>query len=274
MNPQLVTDLLVSASALAYAAATVGFFVHMTTRRGSRRAMDNGRRLMWLGVALNLAFIIYYSFAFRVCPVKTIHLGISLGAVAAALVYLLARKALRADALGIFVGPVALVFVLAARFVGIPEFSAAFRNKLLPLHISSNILGDAFFVLASGAAAMYLFQEHQLKAKRGMAVFGRIPPLETLDHATYRFLQIGFVFMTLGAVTGTFFVSKLATGTPGEILRVMFGYATWLVFSAVLLLRFTLGWRGKRAAYGTLAGFALSMLVVMLYLGKAGMDSR
>ena len=33
-------------------------------------------------------------------------------------------------------------------------------------------------------------------------------------------------------------------------------------------MRAALGWRGKRGAYGTLAGFALAMLVVALYLGK------
>jgi ABC-type uncharacterized transport system permease subunit len=68
-------------------------------------------------------------------------------------------------------------------------------------------------------------------------------------------------------------VSKLTVGTTSELLRILLGYMTWLVFSAVLVLRLTFGWRGKRAAYGTLAGFALSMFVVSLYLIKAGMNS-
>ena len=271
---ELISDAMVSIAALAYAASAIGFYVHMTARVGSERVIHIGRVLLAIGVAFNLAFVVCDSLTLRVCPVKTIQLGISLGAVAAAVVYLLARKALRVHALGVFIAPMALVFVVAARFIAVPEASLALGNKLLPVHVSSNILGDAFFLLASGAAAIYLFQEHQLKAKRGITILGRVPSLELLDRVAYRFLQVGFAFMTLGVVTGTFFISKLTGGTTGELLRALFGYVTWAVFSAVLILRFTLGWRGKRAAYGTLAGFALSMLVVTLYLGKAGMESR
>ena len=228
---------------------------------------------MWIGVLLNVAFVVHQSLASRVCPVKTIHLGISLGAVAAGLVVLLARKTLRVQALGTFIAPMALVFVLAARWIGVPELSGSLHSRLLPLHVSSNILGVAFLLLASGTASMYLIEARQLKAKRGASVFGRVAPLEALDRATYRFLRIGFVFITLGAVTGTFWVSKLTVGTPVELLRILLGYMTWVVFSAVLVVRLVLGWRGKRAAWGTLAGFVLSMFVVSLYLIQAGMNS-
>jgi hypothetical protein len=34
----------------------------------------------------------------------------------------------------------------------------------------------------------------------------------------------------------------------------------------VLLLRAAAGWRGRRAAYGTIAGFGFTVLVLLLYL--------
>jgi ABC-type uncharacterized transport system permease subunit len=40
-------------------------------------------------------------------------------------------------------------------------------------------------------------------------------------------------------------------------LAVAGAIAAWLVFGTALLLRRELGWRGKRAAHLTLAGFAL-----------------
>ena len=36
---------------------------------------------------------------------------------------------------------------------------------------------------------------------------------------------------------------------------------TWLVYGVFLLLRYELGWRGRRAAYLALAGFALVIVV-------------
>jgi ABC-type transport system involved in cytochrome c biogenesis permease subunit len=44
------------------------------------------------------------------------------------------------------------------------------------------------------------------------------------------------------------------------------GYVTWLLFAGVLLLRAAAGWRGRRAAYGTIAGFGCAMLVLLFYL--------
>jgi len=46
----------------------------------------------------------------------------------------------------------------------------------------------------------------------------------------------------------------------------VFGYVTWLVIAGVLFLRAAAGWRGRRAAYGTIAGFAFAVLVLVVYL--------
>jgi len=39
-----------------------------------------------------------------------------------------------------------------------------------------------------------------------------------------------------------------------------------VLFAAVLVLRAVAGWRGKRAAYGTIAGFVFAVLVLVVYL--------
>jgi ABC-type uncharacterized transport system permease subunit len=48
--------------------------------------------------------------------------------------------------------------------------------------------------------------------------------------------------------------------------RAAFGYLSWGLFGLVLLLRAAAGWRGRRAAYGTIAGFGFTVLVLLLYL--------
>jgi ABC-type uncharacterized transport system permease subunit len=270
VNPNLVSDLLIGAAACAYACSAAGFFVHLLRRRGAPRAARAARWLLIAAVALHAVFIVQYSLASRTCPVKTINLGVSLGAIAAALVYLAARRWLKIDGLGVFIAPIAFAFLLAGRFVGIGEVPSTVQSRLLPLHIAANVLGDSFFLLASGAAVLYLVQARQLKAKRGAPVFGRLPPLDALDRAAHGFLVVGFPLTTFGALSGTVWISKLHAGGPTAVLRVLLGYVAWVVFAGVLLLRLKLGWRGKRAAFGTLAGFALALVVLALYFVKSG----
>jgi len=270
VNHALLSDVVLGLAAFSYLGATVAFTLHLARRGGWEQATRTARWLLAIGVALHAVYLGYMGAARHVCPMKTIHLGISSAGVAAAFVYLVARRALKIYGLGVFVAPISLVFLLAGRFAAINQVSPALRGSLLPLHVSANVLGDALFVLASGAAAMYLFQERQLKAKRVGSVVGRLPPIDALDRAAHVFLAAGFLLATVGAATGTIWVAKLHVGTTPELLRVLLAYATWGVFSVVLLLRATLGWRGRRAAYGTLAGFALAMIVVLLYLFGAG----
>jgi ABC-type uncharacterized transport system permease subunit len=136
----------------------------------------------------------------------------------------------------------------------------------ITLHVLANLLGVALFLLAGGAAGLYLVQERRIKAKKLPAGRSVLPPLDTLDRAVHRFLVAGFPLLTLGIVSGTYWAQKLETGSPDEVMRTIFGYATWLLIAGVLLLRAAAGWRGRRAAYGTIAGLACATAVLVIYL--------
>jgi ABC-type uncharacterized transport system permease subunit len=74
-------------------------------------------------------------------------------------------------------------------------------------------------------------------------------------------------------VTGTFWARRLEMGHPDEIMRAVFGYATWLLIALVLVLRAAAGWRGRRAAYGTIAGLACAGIVLVIYLVRPALAS-
>ena len=97
-------------------------------------------------------------------------------------------------------------------------------------------------------------------------MFRRLPPLDVLDRAEHRFLLTGFPLLTIGILTGTFWARRVEAGVPSDVLRALFGYVTWLVIAGVLFLRAAAGWRGRRAAYGTIAGFVFAVAVLMVYL--------
>jgi ABC-type uncharacterized transport system permease subunit len=130
-------------------------------------------------------------------------------------------------------------------------------------------VGIALFTLAFSSAALYLIQEHLLKQKRIDGVFRRLPPLDVLDRAEHRFLLAGFPLLTIGIITGTLWARRVEMGSQSEVLRAVLGYVTWLVIAAVLFLRAAAGWRGRRAAYGTIAGFGFAVVILLFYLLRA-----
>ena len=121
-------------------------------------------------------------------------------------------------------------------------------------------------MLAFAAAVLYLLEDRRLKAKKLAGVVLRLPPLDVLERAEHRFLLAGFPLLTIGILTGTLWAYKVEAGSPSDTWRAAFGYVSWLTFALVLLLRAAAGWRGRRAAYGTIVGFGFSLVVLLIYL--------
>ncbi len=225
-----------------------------------------GPRLVAAGAALHGAHIVIASYVLHVCPVEGIHFPMSVASMSMCVAYVLARKRLRVEVAGAFIAPLALTSLLASRFVGGAEPGARIKGAILPFHVSASLFGIALFTLAFSAATLYLIQERLLKKKRIDGVFRRLPPLDVLDRAEHRFLLAGFPLLTIGIITGTLWARRVELGAPSEVLRAVFGYVTWLVIAGVLFLRAAAGWRGRRAAYGTIAGFSLAIVVLLFYL--------
>jgi ABC-type uncharacterized transport system permease subunit len=266
----MLAELAFYATVVAYTAAAALFFTHLATAGGAPRAGMAAPRMLALAGFLHGSYIVLASLLAHICPIKSIHFVASVAALAATGLYLVLRKRAHIQALGAFIAPAALTFVLGSRFVGGVEHPVG--GGLIAVHVTANVLGDALFLLATAAAVLYLIEERRLKQKRAARLFGKLPPLDALDRAEHRFLLTGFPLLTLGIVTGTVWAQKLEMGTPAEIARALFAYTTWVLFAGVLVMRAALGWRGRKAAYGTIAGFVFAVAVLVVYLvrGSAG----
>ena len=283
-----LTYLLMSLGALSYAGASALFFLQVARKDGrAPRASrpDEGEatrpshlreaapalapRLLAVSSLLHLAYITSASFVTHTCPVGSVHFVLSLVAITTGFGFTLARARATGpreniDALGLLVGPLGLAFLLGTFFLDKPAVSSSIGTVFLALHVLANVIGVALFFLAGAAAVLYLVQERRLKQKK-LARIGGLPPLDTLDRAVHRFLVSGFPLLTVGILSGTFWAYQLESGSTDEIMRIVFGYATWLLIALVLLLRVVAGWRGKRSAYGTLLGLTFAMGVIGVY---------
>ncbi|MGD0676763.1 MAG: cytochrome c biogenesis protein CcsA [Polyangiaceae bacterium] len=258
-----LANLLFAATVLAYLAASSLFVAELLGR--APRAARWAPGLVAIGVPLHAAHIVVWSIVLHVCPVEGIHFALSVASMFACLGYLFARTRYRIDAVGAFVAPQALAFLLASRFVGPVDNEPRLRSALLPFHVMSNLLGTALFTLAFAAAVGYLLQEHRLKHKQ-FEGFENLPPADALDRAEHRFLVAGFPLLTIGVLTGTLWAREVEAGGVAVIARALLSYSLWALVGSVLLLRAAAGWRGRRAAFGTIVGFGLTMLVLASYL--------
>ncbi|MFQ5851057.1 MAG: inner membrane protein YpjD [Candidatus Binatia bacterium] len=174
-------------------------------------------------------------------------------------VYLLVQFKYRLTVLGCFIAPLAFLMSLAAFTFGAGggELPPSLKTYWLPLHVTLALLGNAVFALAFGVSVVYLLQEYQLKNKKVTVLHKHYPSLESLDRLNYVFLVWGFPLMTLGIITGSMWArvhwGNYWSWEPRQISSAI----TWVLYGLLLHGRITAGWRGKKAAFWTIVGFAV-----------------
>ncbi len=285
---ELLSALTFTVAALLYGGASALFYldvlphgakgVPQRSPRAARPAETPRARVasgLLCAAALGHAgYVALASFVAHVCPIHSVHFLLSVASLFASAAFLTLRVRFRIDALGLLVSPLGLAFLLGTYFLGKPEPEPRLTPLFIALHVVTNLLGVALFILAGGAAVLYLVQERRIKDKRHTSRIGNLPPLDTLDTAEHRFLVAGFPLLTLGIVTGTYWAHKLEIGSPDEVMRTIFGYATWFLIGGVLLLRAAAGWRGRRSAYGTIAGLLCVTAVLVIYLVRPSTEAH
>jgi len=158
-----------------------------------------------------------------------------------------------------------LVFVMT--LVGAMERPVAIltgaRETWLAIHIVLVLAGYAALAIMAAASVFYLIQERRLKTKQSLRLFEKLPPLATLDDLVSRYLEYGFVFITLGVIIVFLGYGGRWIGEP----RVAISLLTWALLLATLYLRTTAGWRGRRAAAMALAVVVCSAITWVAHIG-------
>lgn len=246
-------------AAALYAAAGVALVAHLAGTARSQAALAWGTRLLTAAATLHgLHEALRWSAAGTGALLGTALSSLALLGVAGFLV--LRRSNPRLDVTGAFVAPLTLLLLVASRAPG-ERPPGQLGGAVLVLHVASVLAGTAAFTLAFAMALAYLLQERQVKKKRLGGVFQRLPPLDVLDAVSYRCVAVGLPALTLGIVTG-FFVGARGAGV---VWQQYVGMGAWVLFAGVLVLRLAAGWRGRRAAIGTILGYATALVVLAGY---------
>jgi len=86
-----------------------------------------------------------------------------------------------------------------------------------------------------------------------------LPSAEALDRITYKTICIAFPLLTLMIAAGAYWANRAWGSYWNWDPKETWAAITWLVYAGYLHMRITRGWRGRRAAYFAILGFAVVM---------------
>ncbi len=249
---------------LVYAFSTIGYFVFFITQK------DKPGFLAFLsalaGCFLHFGLIVYRSFAIKSLAVSNLYESLNFFALVLLVVYLISERKHRQWCDGVFVLPLVLSLTVYAGFLNsaIVPLPPALKSPWMAAHVSFCFISYACFTLALIFAVMFLWQEKELKSRKAGGFFFRLPSLGFLDRLGYRVVVFGFIFLSLGIVSGSVWAQQAWGSFWSWDPKETWSLALWMLYLVYLHSRLMSGWRGKRSAYLAIIGFGIMLFT---YLG-------
>jgi cytochrome c-type biogenesis protein CcsB len=196
----------------------------------------------------------------------------------AAIFFLYVMIRYRAWALGVFVmGAVVVALGLAETIIytAAGQLVPALQSYWLDIHVTAMTLATGIFFVAAVLGVVYLAVDRYTRrvaagrAEPGHSVVRRLPSIEQLDRLTYRTVVFGFPVWTFGVIAGAIWADQAWGRYWGWDPVETWAFITWVLYAAFLHARATAGWRGRRAHYIQLLGFAslmFNILVVQVFI--------
>ena len=222
-----------------------------------------------VGVLLHFVSVIEEGLITGHCPIANLYETMSLCALIVMALFLVVHWRYKIESFSVFMFPLVFLMTLVAT-MGRPVAnwsSPAIRNVWLTTHIVLVLLGYAALLLTAVSAVIYLIQERELKRKTPRRFYYRLPPLGTLDELISRFMAVGFVFITLATIAGSTW-AFIEHGTRWiSDPRISISFVTWGIYLAMVFLRVTAGWRGRKAAIMAITALGCSAITWAAHTG-------
>ncbi len=256
-----------------YFGAFVFYLFRMILGREFWGKLGSGIALAGL-VAQSVALIIRWKTSYDLgighAPVSNFYESLIFFAWTIVFLYLLMERQLKNRSIGVFVMPVAFLIMAYASIAPgvsnrIEPLIPALQSNWLTSHVLTCFMGYAAFTVTFALGVMFFVRKAAAHDSSGVRALMRLLPSEhQIDDLMYSCTALGFIFLTLGIVTGSVW-AHYAWGSywswdPKETWSLI----TWLAYAVMLHVRLVRGWRGVRMAVMAIIGFAC---VLFTYLG-------
>jgi cytochrome c-type biogenesis protein CcsB len=231
-----------------------------------------------LAVSAHMTAVIIRAFAVHRAPWGNMYEFITALTCFAAIFFLGIVIRFRAWALGLPVLGAVLVALGIAEttiYTQAETLVPALKSYWLSIHVTALTIATGVFFVAAVLGILYLVADrYQRRVAAGKIPGGspfmeRIPSLAQLDRLVYRTIVFGFPVWTFGVIAGAIWADQAWGRYWGWDPVETWAFITWVVYAAFLHARATAGWRGRRAQYIQLLGFAtlvFNMLIVQTFI--------
>ncbi|MBF0226433.1 MAG: c-type cytochrome biogenesis protein CcsB [Desulfobacterales bacterium] len=162
---------------------------------------------------------------------------------------------------GSFISPIAFLAMAYASLPGVEDriqpLVPALKSNWLIAHVITCFIGYAAFAIAFGISLMYLIERRD-------SIFARLPEKKILDEINHEMVMFGFLFLTIGIITGAVWANSAWGRYWGWDPKETWSLITWFIYATLLHTKFMRGWSGKRIAFLSIIGF---MAVIFTYFG-------
>jgi cytochrome c-type biogenesis protein CcsB len=126
------------------------------------------------------------------------------------------------------------------------------------------VLAASPFILGGVICSLFASLLYLMLLWRRSDLQRMLPSAETLDRVTYKTICIAFPLLTGMIAAGAYWANRTWGSYWSWDPKEDWAAITWLIYAAYLHMRITRGWRGRRAAYFAIFGFAV---VIFTFLG-------
>jgi cytochrome c-type biogenesis protein CcsB len=257
-----------AATSALYAAA-VGLYV--ATWRSTRQLVAHlATATMAAALAVNLSLVVGRWIEADRAPFKSLFESLVFFSFTMGVVYLAMERLYRTRVFGALaaLGSLgALMYAVLKWDAEIVKLPPALQSGWFVPHVVVYFIGYGALFFATAVSVLQLLASRYpsfqklLRLRAGTVLSGNAVDLEQVSYDAVKF---GFTLLTVGLLVGSVW-AKSAWGDfwvwdPKE----NWSLVTWLVYGSYLHLRKVKGWRGDRAAWLNIAGFAV---VMFTYLG-------
>jgi cytochrome c-type biogenesis protein CcsB len=199
-------------------------------------------------------------------PLTNLYESLTFFAFTISLIYLFVERRYKNRVIGAFALPLAcLALAYASLSPGkeIQPLIPALKSNWLIAHVFSCFIGYAAFAISFGVSIAYLVKYHGRENDEKDGRFG-VSASGLLDELNHQLLLFGFLFLTVGIITGSVWAHSAWGRYWGWDPKETWSLITWFIYASVLHFRLMRGWRGSRIAMLSTIGFAA---VLFTYFG-------
>ncbi len=182
-------------------------------------------------------------------------------------IYLIVERRYGSRIIGAFATPIAFLAMAYASLSpnvndSIRPLVPALKSNWLIAHVVTCFLGYAGFAIAFGLSLMYLLKRSDPEGKSHL--LAHFPGSNVLDELTYQIVTFGFVFLSIGIITGAVWANSAWGSYWSWDPKETWSLITWLIYATLLHVRKMRGWDGRPIACLSIIGF---MAVLFTYFG-------